>query len=164
MNDSLPAALVQEARARYPNYDYIIYTDGASSGNPGPGGVAYVIVTADGKGLLEKKFYPSATNNQMELTAAILALQQTLPNTRIVLITDSQYLMKAFTDGWLAKWKRNGWKTSDGKSVKNQDLWICLDRIISQRQVDFGWVKGHGEDPINNLVDTVARQTAKGKL
>lgn len=133
----------------------IIYTDGACSGNPGPGGWAALLqygpherVVAGGE--------PLTTNNRMELRAAIEALRALKHPCRVTLHTDSAYLYKAFTAGWLKKWQKNGWKTSSKKPVENQDLWQELLELSERHDVKWVKVKGHADDERNNRVDGLA--------
>ncbi|MBQ7454473.1 MAG: ribonuclease HI [Selenomonadaceae bacterium] len=134
-----------------------IHTDGSCLGNPGAGGWAAVIV--DEKNHREEIFggEEHTTNNRMELTAAISALKKISAGERVELFTDSSYLKNAFTNGWLVKWKRNGWKTAAGTSVLNRDLWQELDELISTRAVKFNWVKGHAGNFFNERCDELAR-------
>ena len=136
-----------------------IHTDGSCLGNPGAGGWAAVIV--DG-GKPEEIFGGEAqtTNNRMELTAAIRALEKIPAGVRVQLFTDSSYLKNAFTNGWLVKWKRNGWKTATKSPVLNKDLWLQLDELISARVVNFNWVKGHAGNFFNERCDELARTCA----
>ena len=137
-----------------------IYTDGSCLGNPGAGGWAVVIV--DEQNHREEIFggEVNTTNNRMELTAAIRALEKISAGDRVELFTDSSYLKNAFTNGWLAKWKRNGWKTANKKPVLNKDLWLELDELISSRAVKFHWVKGHAGHFFNERCDELARGAA----
>ncbi|MBR2519820.1 MAG: ribonuclease HI [Selenomonadaceae bacterium] len=137
-----------------------IYTDGSCLGNPGAGGWAVVIV--DEQNHREEIFggEVNTTNNRMELTAAIRALEKISAGDRVELFTDSSYLKNAFTNGWLAKWKRNGWKTANKKPVLNKDLWLELDELISSRAVNFNWVKGHAGHFFNERCDELARGAA----
>ncbi len=138
-----------------------IYTDGSCLGNPGAGGWAAVIVDEQNQ---REEIYGGAehtTNNRMELTAAIKALEKISAGASVELFTDSSYLKNAFTNGWLVNWKRNGWKTAAKKPVLNQDLWLALDELISTRDVKFNWVKGHAGDFFNERCDTLARTTAE---
>ena len=139
---------------------YRIYTDGSCLGNPGAGGWAAVIVDADNR--REEIFGGDAhtTNNRMELTAAIRALEKISDGSSVELFTDSSYLKNAFTNGWLVKWKRNGWKTANKKPVLNRDLWLELDALISSRAVKFHWVKGHAGHFYNERCDELARSCA----
>lgn len=138
-----------------------IHTDGSCLGNPGAGGWAAVIV--DEQNQREEIFggEEHTTNNRMEMTAAINALKKIPAGASIELFTDSSYLKNAFTNRWLVKWKSNGWKTANGSSVLNQDLWLELDELISARNVKFNWVKGHAGNLFNERCDTLARTTAE---
>ena len=138
-----------------------IYTDGSCLGNPGAGGWAAVIV--DEQNHREEIFggEEHTTNNRMELTAAIQALSKISAGAGAELFTDSNYLKNAFTNGWLVKWKRNGWRTATGSHVLNKDLWQKLDELISTRAVKFNWVKGHAGNFFNERCDTLARTTAE---
>ncbi len=138
-----------------------IHTDGSCLGNPGAGGWAAVIV--DDQNRREEIFGGAehTTNNRMELTAAICALKKISDGEHVELFTDSSYLKNAFTNGWLVKWKRNGWLTSTRNPVLNQDLWQELDELISTRAVKFNWVKGHAGNYFNERCDTLARTTAE---
>ena len=142
--------------------DYVIYTDGSCLRNPdGPGGWAAVIMDARQEKLAElHDGNPSTTNNRMELSAAIAALDFVQPGKLVDLYTDSQYLKNAFTKRWLENWKRRGWKTAAGGAVKNQDLWQKLDRLFSTRQVRFHWVKGHVGIEHNERCDELAKGEA----
>ena len=138
-----------------------IYTDGSCLGNPGAGGWAAVIV--DEKNHREEIFggEEHTTNNRMELTAAIRALEKISAGEQVELFTDSSYLKNAFTNGWLAKWKSNGWKTATKSPVLNKDLWLEVDELISTRAVKFNWVKGHAGNFFNERCDELARTTAE---
>ena len=132
------------------------YTDGACSGNPGPGGWGVLIV--DGETTRELCGGEAATtNNRMELIAAIRALEEVRPGTAIKVTTDSQYV-KNGVETWIHGWKRNGWKTAARKPVKNQDLWETLDLLASARKVTWAWVKGHAGHNGNEAADALARQ------
>ncbi len=136
-----------------------IWTDGACSGNPGPGGWGAVL-TFDGH---EKDLCggePLTTNNRMELMAAIMALEALKRPCEIDLHTDSQYVRGGVT-GWIHGWKRNGWKTADKKPVKNVDLWQRLDEATKRHTVTWHWVKGHAGDAMNERADELARQGMK---
>jgi ribonuclease HI len=141
-----------------------IWTDGACSGNPGPGGWG-VLLRAGGK---ETELYggdPATTNNKMELMAAIVALESQPRGAEVILHTDSQYVKDGLTK-WILGWKRNGWKTADKKPVKNQDLWMRLDLAASAHKVDWRWVKGHSGHAENDRADALARKgcdEARGK-
>lgn len=131
-----------------------IYTDGACSGNPGPGGWG-VLITHDDE---ERELFggeAQTTNNRMELQAVIEALKAT--TDAIILYTDSQYVKNGITT-WIHSWKRNGWKTASRKPVKNKDLWIALDDLAAGREIDWRWVKGHAGHEGNERADELARR------
>ena len=140
---------------------FTIYTDGSCLGNPGAGGWAAVIIDAEEN--IKKICGGEArtTNNRMELTAAIEALKKISSGDSAEIFTDSSYLKNAFTQGWLRKWKVNGWKTANKKPVLNKDLWLELDRLISVRDIKFNWVKGHAGNKFNEICDTLARGEAE---
>lgn len=135
----------------------IAYTDGACAGNPGPGGWGVVLFEPSGEREISGGS-SATTNNRMEMQAAIEALRATEGPIR--LYTDSQYLKLGVTE-WMKKWKRNGWKTADGKPVKNKDLWEALDAAVSGRVVVWDWVKGHAGHPQNERADALARAGLK---
>jgi ribonuclease HI len=133
-----------------------IFTDGACSGNPGPGGWGVLLRYND----TEKQLYggePETTNNRMELMAAIKALQALKQSCEIDLYTDSQYLRKGITE-WIHNWKRNGWRNSNKKPVKNSDLWQQLDTEVLRHKISWHWVEGHSGHPENELADELARK------
>ncbi len=138
------------------NDDVIIFTDGACSGNPGPGGWG-AILTAKGREREICGGEAHTTNNRMEMMAAIRALGALNRPCRVELHTDSQYLRQGVTE-WLAGWKARGWKTADKKPVKNEDLWRELDLARSRHQVNWRWVKGHAGHPMNERADALARR------
>lgn len=140
---------------------YKIYTDGSCLGNPGAGGYAAVLVDETGTRVKITGGEALTTNNRMELMAAIEALKKISAGDTAEIFTDSQYLKNAFVQGWLAKWKSNGWKTSSKKSVLNRDLWLELDALISSRAVKFNWVKGHAGNIFNEYCDKLARSEAE---
>jgi ribonuclease HI len=136
--------------------EVVIYTDGACSGNPGPGGWG-VVMRWQGK---EKELYgfePVTTNNRMELMAAIQALEALQRPTTVSLHTDSKYLLDGITK-WIQGWQRNGWKTAAKKPVKNDDLWRRLTEAMRPHDVSWVWVKGHAGDPGNERADALARR------
>ncbi len=132
-----------------------VYTDGACSGNPGPGGWGAVLRYGGAEKELAG-YQPETTNNRMELTAAIQGLEALKEPCQVELYTDSQYLSKAITQGWLQGWKKNGWKKSDKKPVLNVDLWQALDVQLARHQVAIHWVKGHADNAYNNRCDALA--------
>jgi ribonuclease HI len=132
-----------------------IHTDGACSGNPGPGGWGAILSFGDH----EKELMggePTTTNNRMELMAAIAALEALKFPCTVDLHTDSEYLRKGITE-WINNWKRNGWRTADKKPVKNVDLWQRLDEALKRHQVRWHWVKGHAGHAMNERADLLAR-------
>jgi ribonuclease HI len=133
-----------------------IHTDGACSGNPGPGGWGAILAWNDHEREL-KGGEPHTTNNRMELTAAIAALEALKRPCMVDLFTDSQYLRGGITT-WIATWKRNGWRTAERKPVKNVDLWQRLDGLLAQHEVRWHWVKGHSGHDLNERADRLARQ------
>jgi ribonuclease HI len=136
--------------------EVVIYTDGACSGNPGPGGWG-VVMRWQGT---EKEMYgaePLTTNNRMELMAAIQALEALQRPTTVSLHTDSKYLLDGITK-WIQGWQRNGWKTAAKKAVKNDDLWRRLVEAMHRHDVSWVWVKGHAGDPGNERADALARR------
>ncbi len=138
------------------NDDVTIFTDGACSGNPGPGGWG-AILTAGGHEREICGGEPHTTNNRMEMMAALRALEALKRPCRVELHTDSQYLRQGVTE-WLAGWKARGWKTADKKPVKNEDLWRELDLARQRHEVAWRWVKGHAGHPMNERADALARK------
>jgi ribonuclease HI len=134
----------------------VIHTDGACSGNPGPGGWGAILASGDHEKEL-KGGEPNTTNNRMELMAAISALEALKRPCRVDLHTDSQYLRDGVTS-YLARWKRNGWRTADKKPVKNIDLWQRLDEAMRQHQIRWHWLRGHAGHALNERADLLARQ------
>jgi len=133
-----------------------IHTDGACSGNPGPGGWGVVLTFGDHrKELMGGE--PHTTNNRMELIAAISALEALKRSCAVDLHTDSEYVKSGITK-WINSWKRNGWRTADKKPVKNVDLWKRLDEALKEHQVRWHWVKGHAGHPMNERADELARE------
>lgn len=133
-----------------------IYTDGACSGNPGPGGWGALLRYGEKtKEMMGGE--PDTTNNRMELTAAIMALEALKRPCTVDLWTDSQYVRQGIT-GWLYGWKANGWRTADKKPVKNAELWQRLDAARLRHEVHWHWVKGHAGHPENERVDALARE------
>ena len=134
-----------------------IYTDGACSGNPGPGGWA-AILNYNGQEKILTGGEPETTNNRMELLSAIEALQALKTPCTVELYSDSAYLIDAMTKGWLTKWVHNNWRTSGKEAVKNQDLWQELLKLIEVHQVNWRKVRGHTDNVNNNRCDALARQ------
>ena len=134
----------------------VIYSDGACSGNPGPGGWGAVMISgAHVKEICGGE--PGTTNNRMELMAAIQALEALKKPCKVELHTDSTYVMKGISE-WIFGWKKRGWKTADGKPVKNDDLWRRLDTARARQDVSWNWVKGHAGHELNERADALARK------
>jgi ribonuclease HI len=142
-----------------PPKNVTIYTDGACSGNPGPGGWAAILTY----GKTEREISGGAadtTNNRMELQAAIEGLNQLKTSCHVTLITDSKYVLQGFTE-WLPGWKKKGWKTASKEPVKNVDLWQALEVAAAKHHIEWKWVKGHSGDAMNDRVDALAVAAAK---
>ena len=139
---------------------YIIYTDGACSGNPGPGGWGAVIFDEKNKQNNISGRVKETTNNRMELIAPIMALKKIESKSDVVIFTDSTYVKNGITE-WIVKWKDNGWKNSSKKPVKNKDLWVKLDNLCQKNKITWKWVKGHSNNKYNNLADELATQAIK---
>lgn len=136
-----------------------IYTDGACSGNPGVGGWGAVLMYKD----ISKEFSGSCeatTNNRMELTAVIEALKKLNQPCQVEIFSDSSYVCSAFINGWIWNWMRNGWKTSNGRPVENQDLWHELLKLVKIHMVGWNKVKGHADNEFNNRCDKLATAAA----
>ena len=136
-----------------------IYTDGACSGNPGPGGWGAILMYGDAKKEISGGDV-STTNNRMELISVIMALDALREPCVVNLYTDSQYVANAINLGWLDSWRRMGWKRKGGE-VKNPDLWIKLVPLLEKHSVSFIWVKGHAENEYNNRCDELATTEAR---
>ena len=144
--------------------DLYAWTDGACSGNPGPGGWGVLMRAMDGDTVAKERTLSGGeadtTNNRMELMAAISALEVLTRPTAITLTTDSAYVKNGVT-GWIHGWKKNGWKTADRKPVKNADLWQRLDAARARHDVTWAWIKGHAGHPENERADALAREGMK---
>jgi ribonuclease HI len=140
------------------------YTDGACSGNPGPGGWGALLIARDGEAVLKERELKGGealtTNNRMELLAAISALEALEKPSAITVVTDSAYVKNGIA-GWIEGWKRNGWRTADKKPVKNEDLWRRLDEARARHRVRWEWIKGHAGHPENERADELARAGMK---
>ncbi len=136
-----------------------IYTDGSCLGNPGPGGYGVVMVFNQHRKELAKG-YAQTTNNRMELLAAIVGLESLTEACHVTLTTDSQYVKQGINQ-WIHNWRKNGWKTSTKKPVKNVDLWLRLDKAVQNHTLDWRWVKGHSGHPENERCDMLARHAAE---
>ena len=139
-----------------------IYTDGACSGNPGKGGWGVVILN-NNKEILLNGGDQLTTNNKMELTAAIKALEYFKDKKDLIIYTDSKYV-KDGIESWIKNWKKNGWKTSTKKIVKNKELWIQLDNLINKHNVYWKWVKGHAGFEFNEKADELARKYIESNI
>jgi len=141
--------------------EIFIYTDGACSGNPGPGGWGALLIAKSGNEILKlRELYGGAadtTNNRMELTAAIESLNALDRASEVTVVTDSVYVKDGISK-WLHGWKRNGWKTAAKKPVKNDDLWRALDTAQARHQVNWKWIKGHAGHAENELADELANK------
>jgi len=138
-----------------------MYTDGACSGNPGPGGWAYVLKhPASGKSREASGGQPNTTNNRMELTAVIEGMASLNKPATVHLYSDSKYVLDGL-ESWIVKWKKNGWKTQARTEVKNVDLWKLLDSFRQQHDINFHWVKGHAGHPENERCDELATQATR---
>lgn len=135
-----------------------IFTDGSCLGNPGPGGYAAILRYKQNERILSEGYYRT-TNNRMELLAAIVALEAVKEKCYITLYSDSQYLRNGIMS-WIFNWKKNGWKTSQKKTVKNADLWRRLDNVATVHQIDWHWVKGHAGHEENERCDIIAKEAA----
>ncbi len=140
--------------------DITIYTDGACSGNPGPGGWAAILMY-QGKERVITGAEPDTTNNRMELMAVVEALRVLKEPVRAAVHTDSAYIANAFQQKWIDNWQRKGWMTAGKKPVKNQDLWKALLAQVERHHVTFVKVKGHADDELNNRVDRLAVEALK---
>ena len=139
---------------------YKIYTDGACSGNPGPGGWAVIILANNEIKEMFSGSEKNTTNNQMELLAPIKVIQKFKKKSEISIFTDSTYVRDGITI-WIKQWEKNGWKTASKKPVKNKELWKKLKNLSSKHSIKWIWVKGHAQDKYNNLVDELAQGAIK---
>ncbi len=139
-----------------------IFTDGACSGNPGPGGWGAILRYKGAEKELNG-FSAHTTNNQMELTATIEALRALSRPCDVILTTDSQYVKDGITK-WIFNWKKNNWRTAQKKPVKNQDLWMALDAEISKHNIEWAWVKGHAGHAENERADALARKAIEDNI
>ncbi len=135
-----------------------IYTDGSCIENPGKGGWAAIILN-DGNKIEIKGNKENATNNQMELLAPIQALKKIPKGSKVQIFTDSKYVKSGITE-WIHNWKKNGWKTASKQDVKNKELWLELDLLNNEFEINWNWVKAHSTDELNNEVDLLARSAA----
>jgi len=135
-----------------------IYTDGACSGNPGKGGWAAVIIEDKNEKTISGS-EPLTTNNRMELSAVINALKE-VGSAELDIYTDSKYVKNGI-ESWIKNWKTNGWMTAAKQPVKNKDLWLELDILVSKKEIEWKWIKGHSNDHYNNIVDEAARKAIR---
>jgi ribonuclease HI len=140
--------------------DVTIYTDGACSGNPGPGGWGAILLYGEHSKEISGA-EPHTTNNRMEITAVIEALKQLNQPCRVTVYSDSAYVVNCFRNDWIGSWQRNGWKNSKNEPVENQDLWKILLAEMNKHQVKFDKVKGHSDNPWNNRCDELAREAIR---
>ena len=150
-----------------PELRLVAYTDGACSGNPGPGGWGVLLqAISEGKVVKERELSEGeklTTNNKMELIAAITALETLEHTSEITIFTDSKYVMNGIQT-WLPGWKKNNWKTSSKKPVKNKELWMQLDNLINKHNVTWKWIKGHAGFEFNEKADELARKYIESNI
>lgn len=158
-----------------PAYDYqpdlaegrvVVYTDGASTGNPGPGGYGVVLLFADGGNVSRRELsggFRCTTNNRMELFGVITALRALKRQSRVALYSDSRYVVNAVEKGWAKRWRARGWMRDGTHRAENADLWEQLLDLLEAHQVEFRWVKGHASSPENERCDRLAVQASQGK-
>ena len=146
--------------SKTPEKIVVIFTDGACSGNPGPGGYGAVLMYKGARKELSEGFRWT-TNNRMELLAVISAVAAVKEPCKLAIHSDSKYVLGAFEKGWLESWRKNGWKTAKKKQVQNQDLWEKLDSLLSHHEPTFRWVKGHADADENNRCDELAVEASR---
>ena len=139
---------------------YVIYTDGACSGNPGPGGWGAIILSEEKNETNISGKEKSTTNNRMELMAPIMALRKIKKSSKIIIYTDSIYLKNGITT-WIKNWEKNGWKSANKKPVKNKDLWLTLNELSKKHIIDWKWVKAHAGNKYNEIADKLATEAIK---
>ena len=139
---------------------YTIYTDGACSGNPGPGGWGAVIFDQDKKQKNISGNAKNTTNNRMELMAPIMALKKIKSKSEVTIFTDSTYVKNGITE-WIKKWEKNGWKSANKKPIKNKDLWTTLNKLSKDKIISWKWVKGHAGNKYNEMADILATTAIK---
>ena len=137
-----------------------IFSDGACSGNPGPGGWGAILVYNGIEKVLSGG-ERETTNNRMELTGVIVALRALKEKCRVTVTSDSEYVIKGINEGWAEKWRENGWMRNKKEAAKNADLWQELLELCEKHEVTFEWVKGHAENPMNNRCDELAVEESK---
>ena len=134
---------------------YVVYTDGACSGNPGPGGWGAVILDEEKNKTSISGKEKATTNNRMELMAPIMALRKIKKSSKIIIYTDSTYLKNGITT-WIKNWKINGWKSASKKPIKNKDLWVTLSKLSEEQSIDWKWIKAHTGNKYNEIADKLA--------
>ena len=139
---------------------HVIYTDGACSGNPGPGGWGAIILDEEKNETTISGREKNTTNNRMELMAPIMALKKIKKASEVIIYTDSTYLKNGITI-WIKKWEKNNWKNTNKKPVKNKDLWIILNELSKERIIDWRWVKAHAGNKYNEIADKLATEAIK---
>ena len=139
---------------------YVIYTDGACSGNPGPGGWGAIILNEEKNETNISGKEKSTTNNRMELMAPIMALRKIKKASKIIIYTDSIYLKNGITT-WIKNWEKNGWKSANKKPVKNKDLWVTLNKLSKEHAIDWKWVKAHAGNKYNEIADKLATEAIR---
>ena len=139
---------------------YIIFTDGACSGNPGPGGWGAVIIDEKENQINLSGKEKSTTNNRMELVAPIMALKKISKSSEITIYTDSTYLKNGITI-WIKNWEKNGWKNANKKPIKNKDLWVTLNELSKEHVVNWKWVKAHAGNKYNEIADKLATEAIR---
>ena len=139
---------------------YVIYTDGACSGNPGPGGWGAIILNEEKNETNISGKEKSTTNNRMELMAPIMALRKIKKDSKITIYTDSIYLKNGITT-WIKNWEKNGWKNANKKPVKNKDLWVTLNKLSKEHVIDWKWVKAHAGNKYNEIADRLATEAIR---
>ena len=147
--------------------DLFAYTDGACSGNPGPGGWGVLLIAREGEAVLKERELSGGeaetTNNRMEILSAIAGLEILKEPCQVKIHSDSRYLVDAQSKGWISKWKQQGWRKADKSAVKNVDLWMRLERAAAPHRVEWIWVKGHDGHEMNERCDLLATEAADGK-
>lgn len=144
--------------------EVIIYTDGACSGNPGPGGYGIVMIFNGHRKELSGGF-KTTTNNRMELMGVIVGLESLKEKCRVLIVSDSKYVVDAIEKGWVEKWRSNNWMRTKSEEAKNADLWKRLLKLLELHEVRFKWVKGHSDNPENTVCDKLAvAETKKSNL
>ena len=139
---------------------YVIYTDGACSGNPGPGGWGAIILSEEKNETNISGKEKSTTNNRMELMAPIMALRKIKEASKIIIYTDSIYLKNGITT-WIKNWEKNGWKNANKKPVKNKDLWLTLNELSKEHVINWKWVKAHAGNKYNEIADKLATEAIR---